>query len=125
MFAGVIAQGFEDSLLIIFFERGFDGRSEVFGLIDKDIVTNRRGFLFEPHRRLNGKEKHGRHQENADPKAFGFGAFGEFAPGDEHCVFHRKEASFASGPTKRTKTSCSVGSDWLKLRRRILRSKQS
>src|SRR5262249_21320102 len=81
--------------------------------------------FFQPDGDLDHQENEDGKGHDPDPKSLGFDIFEILAPGDQSCVFHRNPASFASGPTNCTNTSCKVGSDWLKLRRRIRRSKQN
>src|SRR3954462_13912458 len=92
--------------------------------IDQHEVPNRGRFLFEPDRDLDREEQDDWHRENADPETLGFDALGKFPPGNEKRVFHRNDASFAAGPTRRTNTSCNEGSAWLNLLKRICFSKQ-
>jgi RNA polymerase sigma-70 factor (ECF subfamily) len=89
-----------------------DGPLELAGVIQQDKVPDGSAFFLEQHGHLHREKNDDGEHENADPKALRLGIFHILAQGDQEGVSHRKLASRASGPTRRTNTSCKVGSVW-------------
>src|SRR5439155_15030273 len=116
---------FHDASLVSFLQGVLDRLLEPGRLVHHDEVARRRSSLLQERRDLNREEENGRKQKNADPETFRLRVLDVFAPRHQKCVSHRNPASLASGPTRCTNTSCKLGSDWLKLRKRMPFSKQA